>query len=101
MAQEPCQCSMPWPTSWKKKAPVKSPDIQEILKYWPNVIGYFRVILAISSITAPGDASKLSCVLYLLNCCLDFFDGPVARKLNQCSTFGALLDVTTDITSKQ
>lgn len=80
---------------------VKPAGIREILWYWPNIIGYVRIVCAIGSVAVPGDASQLSCFLYLGNCFLDFFDGPVARKMNQCSTFGGLLDVATDITSKQ
>lgn len=38
----------------------------------------------------------LAISLYLLNFIGDLFDGLVARKLNQCSSFGGILDMLTD-----
>jgi phosphatidylglycerophosphate synthase len=35
-------------------------------------------------------------MLYLYSFTADLFDGMAARKFNQCSTFGGLLDMVTD-----
>lgn len=42
------------------------------------------------------DNPKVCTVLYGISCLLDAFDGMFARMLNQCSKFGAVLDMVTD-----
>ncbi|MCP4117158.1 MAG: CDP-alcohol phosphatidyltransferase family protein [Desulfobacteraceae bacterium] len=32
----------------------------------------------------------------VVSCLMDLFDGPLARKMGQCSKFGEILDVLTD-----
>jgi CDP-diacylglycerol--inositol 3-phosphatidyltransferase len=71
----------------------------EVLLYVPNLIGYARVLCAVSSfllmMCAPG-TWLLASLLYLANFVGDLVDGWAARKVNQCSSFGGVLDMVTD-----
>lgn len=65
----------------------------------PNLIGYFRVLAALASfvfMSAFQDLWLIGVGLYLCNFVGDLFDGLLARKLDQCSTFGSVLDMLTD-----
>jgi CDP-diacylglycerol--inositol 3-phosphatidyltransferase len=68
--------------------------------WWPNIVGYSRVVLAFA---AYGFAAARWDVcffcLYLGSQFLDVVDGALARRLHQCSTFGAVLDMVIDRTS--
>lgn len=68
----------------------------QIFLFVPNLIGYARVILAILSFAIAFDQSHLFCVFYVISFLLDAADGYFARMLNQCSRFGAVLDMVTD-----
>lgn len=59
----------------------------------PNTIGYLRIGFLVASIFVSGPAFV---VLYGLSSLLDFFDGHLARMLNQCSLLGSSLDMITD-----
>ena len=88
-----------------------------ILLYVPNLMGYARILLAfvglhlstISSISLSQPTNDENddntdnnyVVIYAIgiwisSSILDLFDGIVARKYNQCSSFGILLDVIAD-----
>jgi CDP-diacylglycerol--inositol 3-phosphatidyltransferase len=71
----------------------------DILLYVPNLIGYTRVVCATGAfllmICAPT-FWLLAIILYLFNFIGDLFDGWAARKMNQCSSFGGVLDMITD-----
>jgi CDP-diacylglycerol--inositol 3-phosphatidyltransferase len=79
-----------------KKRPISSVDV---LIYVPNLIGYARVLSALIGflimICAPT-FWLVGILLYLLNFVGDLFDGWAARKFNQCSSFGGVLDMVTD-----
>ncbi|KAL0234400.1 hypothetical protein PCE1_001436 [Barthelona sp. PCE] len=63
--------------------------------YYPNIVGIIRVITClIAFYFAFNPIVFLS--LYLTSFCLDAIDGYLARKFNQCSTLGAVLDMVTD-----
>eukprot|EP00698_Gefionella_okellyi_P018462 TRINITY_DN552_c0_g1_i1.p1 TRINITY_DN552_c0_g1~~TRINITY_DN552_c0_g1_i1.p1 ORF type:complete len:284 (-),score=41.97 TRINITY_DN552_c0_g1_i1:27-878(-) len=65
--------------------------------YVPNLIGYFRVICSfVSYYFALTGYSTLFLVFYMTSFLLDAADGYYARKLNQCSKMGAVLDMITD-----
>jgi len=71
----------------------------EVLLYTPNIIGYSRVVGAVSSfllMMCRPDLWILAIALYLSNFIGDLVDGWAARKLNQCSSFGGVLDMVTD-----
>lgn len=68
----------------------------EILLYVPNLIGYARVLLLFATFWVMKNDYLLAIIFYSLSSILDAFDGYYARKLNQSSKFGGLLDMLTD-----
>lgn len=58
--------------------------------------GYARVILAAISLYYMRDNPKVCTLLYSISCLLDAFDGMFARRLDQSTRFGAVLDMVTD-----
>lgn len=66
-----------------------------VLLYWPNIIGYVRFCIVLAS-WATFDTPTQFIGLYSLFIALDGVDGWLARKLSQCSRFGAWLDVVVD-----
>ncbi|KAG2173670.1 hypothetical protein INT43_005090 [Umbelopsis isabellina] len=62
----------------------------------PNLIGYSRIILAAISLYYMPIHPKVCVTLYCISCLLDAVDGTAARYFNQCSKFGAVLDMVTD-----
>jgi phosphatidylglycerophosphate synthase len=64
--------------------------------YIPNLLGYARIILAFVGLhlskTQPGAAF---CV-WIISATLDLFDGILARRLDQCSSLGVLIDIAAD-----
>ena len=75
----------------------------QVLFYYPNIIGYLRFIFNIASIPYAYDSQGNSWIIFLtlysVSMALDAFDGMVARKFDQCSRFGAALDMVSDRTS--
>uniref|UniRef100_A0A8R1HXB4 CDP-diacylglycerol--inositol 3-phosphatidyltransferase n=1 Tax=Caenorhabditis japonica TaxID=281687 RepID=A0A8R1HXB4_CAEJA len=73
-----------------------SPPNNNVWLFYPNLIGYGRIVFAIVAMfymsTAPGTAM----FSYALSAALDAFDGWAARTYNQSSRFGAMLDQLTD-----
>mmetsp|Transcript_53176 Transcript_53176/g.116679 ORF Transcript_53176/g.116679 Transcript_53176/m.116679 type:complete len:207 (-) Transcript_53176:189-809(-) len=64
--------------------------------YIPNLIGYARVALAFIAFSVAFRSWELFLVCYISSQVLDAFDGWAARKFDQCSSLGALLDMVTD-----
>ena len=80
----------------KMKTPVTA---ESVLVYIPNIIGYLRVALTLASITLMTcfpERWVAAVVAYVASFVLDLFDGLAARKWDQCSAFGGLLDMITD-----
>lgn len=73
-----------------------SVSTQQVLLYVPNLIGYARIILLLLSLRTMLTDPYTTAGLYMLSALLDAFDGMAARKLNQCTKFGAMLDQLTD-----
>jgi CDP-diacylglycerol--inositol 3-phosphatidyltransferase len=72
---------------------------ENVLLYVPNLIGYGRVICTVTSLVLMLAAPQywiVAIALYVGSFVGDLVDGLVARKLNQTSTFGGLLDMVTD-----
>lgn len=86
-----------------------------VVFYLPNLLGYARIALAfvglhyaIASLPAifrseRNDSSVdnapspgLCIWIWILSAFLDLFDGLAARRLNQCSKFGVILDILAD-----
>ncbi|TMW60211.1 hypothetical protein Poli38472_000253 [Pythium oligandrum] len=74
--------------------PNKNPT--PVFFYVPNLIGYVRVVLSLYSLYVALDDYKTSVLCYALSFVCDYFDGFFARWFNQCSNFGAVLDMVTD-----
>ena len=72
----------------------------DVLLYIPNLIGYSRVVFTLTSFALilwnAESYWALAAVLYLASFVGDLFDGWAARKLNQTSSFGSVLDMITD-----
>lgn len=78
--------------------------------YIPNILCYIRIILAFASIyTSSKIPSKqeddnpnaffhlsITVTLWIISSLLDHLDGKLARKYNQCSDLGVLLDIIAD-----
>nr|CCC92629.1 unnamed protein product [Trypanosoma congolense IL3000] len=75
-------------------AEVGSP--RDVFLFYPNLIGYLRVFLALTSFCILGRLPVLFLLCYTVSFVLDAVDGVVARRLGQCSQFGAVLDMVTD-----
>ncbi|KAK4536170.1 hypothetical protein CDCA_CDCA07G2195 [Cyanidium caldarium] len=71
------------------------PSPARVLLYVPNIIGYLRIALAVIAFRQYRDSSRFF-TAYLLGFLLDAADGLAARRLQQSSLFGALLDMLTD-----
>ncbi|KAH6983006.1 CDP-alcohol phosphatidyltransferase-domain-containing protein [Ilyonectria robusta] len=69
---------------------------ENIFLFWPNIIGYFRIVLAIASLYYMPLHPRTCTVLYSVSCLLDALDGYVARVFEQSTRFGAVLDMVTD-----
>eukprot|EP00127_Corallochytrium_limacisporum_P002476 Clim_evm33s128 gene=Clim_evmTU33s128 len=84
----------------KKKATPAKRAVQvtptDVMLFIPNVIGYFRLILLMLSVSyAFSDATK-TFWFYFWGALLDMTDGYAARKFGQSSKLGAVLDMVTD-----
>ncbi|BAF07650.1 probable CDP-diacylglycerol--inositol 3-phosphatidyltransferase 2 [Oryza sativa Japonica Group] len=64
--------------------------------YIPNIIGYFRIIINFIAFAVCYSNRVLFAILYFFSFFCDGLDGWFARKFNQASTFGAVLDMVTD-----
>lgn len=67
-----------------------------VLWYIPNQIGYMRVITMVISLITMSKHPVYTTVIYGISCLLDALDGTMARKYNQVSRLGAVLDMVTD-----
>jgi len=64
--------------------------------YYPNIVGYGRVISTIIAFYLAFTHPRTAAVFYSLGQGFDAVDGVVARAYGQVSKFGALLDMLTD-----
>lgn len=69
---------------------------ENIFMFVPNLIGYGRIALAIISFYFMPTNHVIASWCYILSGFLDAFDGHAARKFNQSTKFGAMLDMLTD-----
>lgn len=61
-----------------------------------TILGYARVVLAGASLYYMSYHPHYCTILYSISCLLDALDGYAARKYNQSTKFGAVLDMVTD-----
>lgn len=64
--------------------------------YIPNIIGYIRILMNCFAFAFCFQNKVLFSFLYLISFVCDALDGYFARRFNQVSTFGAVLDMVTD-----
>ncbi|KAJ7967151.1 CDP-diacylglycerol--inositol 3-phosphatidyltransferase [Quillaja saponaria] len=64
--------------------------------YIPNIIGYIRVLINCVAFSQCFTNKMFFSILYFFSFVCDGVDGWCARKFNQVSTFGAVLDMVTD-----
>ncbi|KAJ9604551.1 phosphatidylinositol synthase 1 (CDP-alcohol phosphatidyltransferase1) [Cladophialophora chaetospira] len=69
---------------------------ENIFVFIPNIIGYVRIVTALASLYYMPLHPRTCSALYSFSCILDAADGLAARKYNQSTTFGAVLDMVTD-----
>ncbi|KAH8892054.1 CDP-diacylglycerol-inositol 3-phosphatidyltransferase PIS [Thozetella sp. PMI_491] len=69
---------------------------ENIFLFWPNIIGYSRIILAVASLYYMPLHPRTCSLLYSISCLLDALDGYAARYFDQSTRFGAVLDMVTD-----
>ncbi|KAI0843688.1 CDP-alcohol phosphatidyltransferase-domain-containing protein [Hypoxylon sp. FL0890] len=69
---------------------------ENIFIFWPNIIGYSRIVLAIASLYYMPLHPRTCSLLYSISCLLDALDGYAARYFQQSTKFGAVLDMVTD-----
>mmetsp|Transcript_40064 Transcript_40064/g.45959 ORF Transcript_40064/g.45959 Transcript_40064/m.45959 type:complete len:152 (-) Transcript_40064:186-641(-) len=67
-----------------------------ILLYVPNIIGYVRAIFMVLSWNEAITNPNRFLLFYGISYLLDMADGFAARTFNQCSKFGAVLDMVLD-----
>lgn len=58
--------------------------------------GYSRIVLAVASLYYMPLHPRTCSLLYSVSCLLDALDGLAARRFNQSTKFGAVLDMVTD-----
>ncbi|KAK2818416.1 hypothetical protein FQN49_007923 [Arthroderma sp. PD_2] len=81
----------------RKRTPSRDKEPREnIFLFWPNIIGYVRIVLATASLYYMPLHPRTCSILYSVSCLLDGLDGYAARVYNQSTTFGAVLDMVTD-----
>lgn len=74
----------------------KTEKKENIFLFWPNLIGYSRIILAFASLYYMPLHPRTCSGLYSISCLLDALDGYAARYFEQSTKFGAVLDMVTD-----
>jgi len=77
----------------------KTTTARDVVLFIPNLIGYGRVLSTIGSfflMVLFPNYWYIALVLYVSSFVGDLFDGMAARRFDQCSTFGGLLDMVTD-----
>ncbi|KAF2300092.1 hypothetical protein GH714_008456 [Hevea brasiliensis] len=72
------------------------PSKLAVYLYIPNIVGYTRVLMNCFAFAICFSNKRLFCLLYFISFVCDGIDGWCARKFNQVSTFGAVLDMVTD-----
>ncbi|KAF2000151.1 hypothetical protein P154DRAFT_492210 [Amniculicola lignicola CBS 123094] len=75
--------------------PIQEPEVN-IFLFYPNLIGYLRVILTIASLYYMPLHPRTCSLLYSTSYLLDALDGMAARYFNQETKFGIVLDMVTD-----
>jgi CDP-diacylglycerol--inositol 3-phosphatidyltransferase len=70
--------------------------MNKVYLFVPNLIGYARIATAIAAYWFAFENPGLFLITYVFSFVADALDGMAARALNQCSRFGAVLDMVVD-----
>ena len=74
--------------------------INKVFLFVPNMLSYARILLYIGGFFLHTTGHWQWCaILYTAGFLGDYWDGVAARKLNQCSKFGAALEMVSDRTA--
>jgi phosphatidylglycerophosphate synthase len=75
----------------------RTPSNWPLILYIPNLLGYIRILLAFHGMKHSIQLQFNKALnTWIAASLLDLIDGIAARKLNQCSQFGILLDIIAD-----
>ncbi|KAF2461880.1 CDP-alcohol phosphatidyltransferase-domain-containing protein [Lineolata rhizophorae] len=77
-------------------APASEGPQENIFMFIPNQIGYARIVLGVASLYYMPLHPRTCSLLYATSCLMDALDGWAARKYEQGTKFGAVLDMVTD-----
>jgi len=80
----------------ESQRPPRRETAADVLTFAPNLIGYLRVALLCAACWFVNTDHRACLALYCASFGLDVLDGPVARRLQQSTRFGASLDMLTD-----
>ncbi|KAH7066971.1 CDP-alcohol phosphatidyltransferase-domain-containing protein [Paraphoma chrysanthemicola] len=83
-------------TTHKPSVPAREQPKENIFLFIPNLIGYSRIVLALASLYYMPLHPRTCSLLYSVSCLLDALDGYAARRFEQSTKFGAVLDMVTD-----
>jgi phosphatidylglycerophosphate synthase len=78
-------------------APRNGAGFGAVRNYRANLVGYVRVLLCVLGAFAIAYAPWPAAILLLASTLLDWIDGPIARRMNQCSIFGSGVDWFADM----
>eukprot|EP00727_Mastigamoeba_balamuthi_P011228 m51a1_g6728 putative cdp-diacylglycerol--inositol 3-phosphatidyltransferase (214) ;mRNA; r:187844-188817 len=67
-----------------------------VLLYYPNLVGYVRIALVFAAFWSSDKCAMGFIACYGLSELMDMLDGHLARRFNQSTLFGAVLDMVTD-----
>ncbi len=81
-------------------APRNSAGFSDVKWYYANIIGYARVAMCFIAAFLLYRVPWLAAALLLGSTLLDWIDGPIARRANQCSVLGSGIDWFADIASQ-
>jgi len=76
----------------------KKGKMNKVFFYRANIVDYIRLILLVAAFVCHNNP-YLFFILYALSQIMDILDGKLARKFNECSSFGAVLDMVLDRSS--
>ncbi|KAK1146356.1 phosphatidylinositol synthase 1 (CDP-alcohol phosphatidyltransferase1) [Aspergillus melleus] len=75
---------------------IREPKQENVFLFVTNLIGYTRIVFAVASLYYMPLHPRTCSLLYSISCLLDALDGAAARRLDQSTRFGAVLDMITD-----
>jgi CDP-diacylglycerol--inositol 3-phosphatidyltransferase len=70
--------------------------VNPVYFWYPNLVGYGRIVATVLAFSCVFADPQKAAFFYLVGQGLDAVDGVTARYFNQCSKFGAVLDMLTD-----